>query len=211
MFYRTLLVFIALLLAVLTAACSTSSLSGSWKNPDYRGHLGKVYVIGVSRQEINRRLFEDVFNQSLRDQGVVGISSYKDLPSADIGQQAVAERVRANGADSVLMARMIGKRTDEVVTPGRITGYSSGPYGYSPNPYYRSWGSYYERRYEATYEPPTVTQYQVATIEANLYDVKTGELIWSAQLETVVDANLQKLIKDFVKTVVTDLKQQGLF
>ena len=207
---RTLLVFVSLLLAVLTAACSTSSLSGSWKNPDYRGHLGKVYVIGVSKQEINRRLFEDEFSQNLRDQGVVGISSYKDLPSADIDQQAVAERVRANGADSVLMTRMIDKRTEEIVTPGRITSYSSGPYGYSPNPYYRNWNSYYERRYEATYEPPTVTQFQVATIEANLYDVKTGELIWSAQLETVVDANLQKLIKDFVKTVVTDLKQQDL-
>lgn len=211
MLYRTLLIFLSLALTILAAACSTSSLSGSWKNPDYRGRIGKVYVIGVSKQDINRRLFEDQFNQSLQAQGVVGISSYKDLPSADIGQQAVAERVRANGADSVLMTRMMGKRTEEVVTPGRVTAYSSGPYGYSPNPYYRTWVSYYERRYEATYEPPTVTQYQVATIEANLYDVKSGELIWSAQLDTVVDAKLQKLIKDFVKTVVTDLKQQGLF
>lgn len=207
---RMFLSLMLLLLTTFVTACSTSSLSGSWKNPEYRGHLGKVYVIGVAKQEINRRLFEDEFSRSLQAHGVVGISSYKDLPSADIDQQAVIERVRANEADSVLMARMIGKRTEEVVTPGRITGYSTGPYGYAPSPYYQNWGSYYARRYEATYEPPTVTQYQVATIEANLYDARTSELIWSAQLETVVDANLQKLVEDFVKTVVTDLKRQNL-
>ena len=149
---------------------------------------------------------------------MTGVSSYKDLRSAsDADLKAVSERVLANGADSVLMARMLGKRTEQVVTPGRISGYSSGPYGYPgsnayapPDPYYRNWGSYYDRRFEATYEPATVTEFQVATIEANLYDAKSGELIWSAQLETVVDANLQKLITDFVTTVIKDLQRQGL-
>lgn len=203
-----------LLLALLLAACSSTTLSGSWKSPDYRGEIRKVYIVGVAKREISRRLFEDEFGRQLLAQGVTGISSYKDLPAAgEADQTAVAERVRANSADSVLMARMIGKRTEEVVTPGRISGYTGSPYGYSPyypSPYYRNWGSYYDRRFEATYEPATVTQVEVATLEANLYDAKSGELIWSAQLETVIDANLQKLVVDFVQTVIRDLRQQGL-
>jgi hypothetical protein len=60
------------------------------------------------------------------------------------------------------------------------------------------------------YQPATVTQYEVVTIEANLYESGSGELIWSAQLETVVEGNLQKLIAGFVQTVTTDLKEKGV-
>jgi hypothetical protein len=200
-----------MILPALLTACSSTTLSGSWRSPEYQGQIRKVYIVGVARKEINRRIFEDEFSQQLQAQGVTGISSYKDLPSsAEADQTAVAERVRGNGADSVLMTRLVGKRTEEVVTPGRISGYSSGSYGYSPSPYYRNWGSYYDRRFEATYEPATVSQFEIATLEANLYDVKSGELIWSAQLETVIEANLQKLMGDFVQTVIKDLQRQGL-
>ena len=96
-------------------------------------------------------------------------------------------------------------RTEQVTSPG----YVSGSY-YAPAPYYRSWDSYYERRYEATYMPPTTTEFQIATVEANIYDAKSGKLIWSAQLETVVDSDLQKLFTDFVRTVTKDLQKQGL-
>ena len=208
MFCRTLAM---LIVPILLAACSSTTLSGSWKNPDYRGQIHKVYIVGVTKNEINRRIFEDEFRQQLLAQGVTGLSSYKDLPaSGDADQKAVAERVRANGADSVLMTRLVGKRVEEVVNPGRVSGYSSGPYGYSPSPYYRDIGSYYDRRFEATYEPATVTQYEIATIEANLYDAKSGNLIWAAQLETVVEPNIQKLMADFVQTVMKDLRQQGV-
>jgi hypothetical protein len=35
-------------------------------------------------------------------------------------------------------------------------------------------------------------------------------LIWSAQLETVVEGNMDKLITDFIETVTRDLKEKGL-
>ena len=199
-------------------ACTSTAVTGSWKNPDYSGTPRQVYIVGVSKQVTGRRIFEDEFRRQLQAYGVTGIASYKDLADPqNATKEAIAERVRKSGADSVLMARMIGKRTEEVVNPGRISGYETGPsYAYpnpryyAPAPYYRDWGSYYDRRFEATYEPPTVTEFQVVTIEANLYDVKSGELIWSAQLDTVVEANTQKLITDFVTTVTKDLRQQGL-
>jgi hypothetical protein len=200
-----------MILPTLLAACSSTTLSGSWKNPDYRGQIHKVYIVGIAKNELNRRIFEDEFSQQLLAQGVTGIASYKDLPSsADADQRVVSERVSANKADSVLMTRLVGKRTEEVVTPGYVSGYSSGPGGFAPAPYYRNWGSYYDRRFEAVYEPPTVSQFEIATIEANLYDARSGELIWSAQLETVIESNIQKLMADFVQTVMKDLRQQGV-
>jgi hypothetical protein len=201
----------ALAMALLVAACATTTVTGSWKNPDYRGTIRKIYIVGIAKQETSRRIFEDEFGRQLQPYGVTGIPSYKDLADVqNAGKETIAERVRENRADSVLLTRMVGKRTEEVVTPGRISTYSTGPYYGYPDPYYRNWGSYYDRRYETIYEPATVTQLQIATIEANLYDAATGELIWSAQLDTAVEANTQKLIADFVEVVTRELRRQGV-
>lgn len=210
--FRFLPLFIA---ALLLGACSTTILSGSWKNPDYRGQIHKTYIVGVGKSETTRRMFEDQFVEELQLYGVSGVSSYKDLPDPNASKESISGLVIKRGADSLLMAKVTGKRTEEVVTPGRISGYNSGPrYGYSsrysPDPYHRNWGNYYDRRFEATYEPARVSEYEVATIEANLYDAKSGELIWSAQLETVADGRMEKLINDFVKTVTRDMRDQGL-
>ena len=194
-----------LLAAVLLAACSSTTLSGSWKDPDYRGRIHKVYLVGVAKQEINRRLFEDTFGRELATVGVTGISSYRDLQPQELdNKDALVSRVSMSGSDSILMARMTSLRTEQVTSPGYVSGYAA------PAPYYRNWDSYYDRRFEAVYQPPMTTEFQVATIEANLYETKTGKLIWSAQLETVIDKDLQKLFDDFVKTVTRDLQQQGL-
>ncbi len=208
---------LALATLLLCIGCSSTTLSGSWKSPEYTGKVKKVYIVGVSKQETRRRMFEDQFTQQLGKYGVVGISSYHDFPTAqnaDIG--AVTGNVKANGADSVLLTRVLSKRTEEVVNPGRISTYNVSPsyYGrgesYRPQPYYRNYNSYYDRRYEMTYEPATITQFVVVTLESNLYDTASGELIWSAQLETLVEGTIDSLVKDYIKTVTTDLHDQGL-
>jgi hypothetical protein len=193
------------------AACSSTTITGSWKNKDFTGMLHKVYIVGIAKQDTTRRIFEDEFSRKLESYGATGIESYRDLPDPQQAtKELISERVAKNGADSVLMTRMIGKRTEEVMTPGRITSYSTGPYYGYPDQHYRQWGNYYDQSYETIYEPAMVTQYQVVTIEANLYEAKTGELIWSAQLDTVIEPTTQNMIVDFVDKVTKDLRQQGL-
>jgi len=205
--------WLLIIVAALLAGCSSTTLSGSWKSPDFRGEIRKVYLVGMSRSETNRRMFETQFAQELTTYGVTGIPSYKDIPdSQNAGKEMIDAGMKKNDADSVLITRLIGTRTEQVVTPGRISGYRSWPrHGYAYPSHYRYWGSYYDRCcYEITYEPPTITQYEIATIEANLYEAKSGELIWAAQLETVIESNLQKLVTDFIQTVTRDLLHQGL-
>ena len=195
-----------LLMALLLAGCSSTTLSGSWVDPEFRGQLRKVYIVGVAQQEINRRIFEDAFDRELATFGVTGISSYRDLPPDKFEDKAaIVAQLGTHGADSILMARVTGVRTEQVQNPG----YVSGSY-FSPAPYYRNWDSYYDRRFEAIYQPPTVSEFQVATIEANLYSAKTGNLVWSAQLETVIEGKMERLLNDFVKTVIKDMQRQGL-
>lgn len=207
---------VTLLLSFLISGCSSTTLTGSWRSPDYTDPVKKVYIVGVSKQETSRRLFEDEFGRSLQAYGIETVSSYKDLKNnQDADLDLLTKKVRANGADALLLTRILGKRTEQVVTPGRVSGYSSEPSyyvreRYRPEPYYRNYRSYYDRRYEMTYEPATISKFQVVTIESNLYDSASGELIWSAQLETVLDGTMQTMIHDFIEVVTRDLHEQGV-
>ena len=194
----------------LMCSCSTTTLSGSWRNPDYQKTVTRIYIVGVSRQETQRRIFEDEFGRQLQSHGIMTVSSYKDLDNVkDVGQEFIMDKVRANGADALLITRILNKRTEEVVHPGRIYGYNYDPW-YYPRPYYRNYRDYYERRYDMLYEPATVSRFKVITLESNLYDAATGELIWSAQLETVMEGSIEAMIRDFIEEVIKDLVKQGV-
>ncbi|MDH3998341.1 MAG: hypothetical protein OET90_05825 [Desulfuromonadales bacterium] len=169
-------------------ACASATLLGSWKSPEYSERISKVYIVGVAKQETSRRVFEDGFVQQLGNYNVTGISSYHDIPSVqNADKDRVLQSVKNNGAETVLLTRIVDQRTDQVVNPGRVTGYSNSPTfgraGYSPRQGHRNYGTYYSRRYELVYEPANVAQYQVVILESNLYDASSGELIWAAQLE----------------------------
>jgi len=201
-----------ILLVLLVTGCSSTAITGSWKNPEYHGQIKKVYLVGIAKQDTTRRIFEDEFRKQLATYGVTGIPSYNDLPSSEeVDKEVLSAKVQANGADSILMTRVIGKRTEQVVNPGRISGYGYAPRaGYFPDPYYRNYGSYFSRSRDIIYEPATVSHYQVATIEANLYRADNAELIWSAQLATTVENNLDKLLSDLIETITKNLKSDGL-
>lgn len=208
-----LLSVIFVIIAFVLSGCSSTYVTGSWKNPDYTGKVKKVYIIGIAKQDTVRRIFEEDMRQQLSSYGVSGIASYNDLKEKK-DKAFIKNKASSAGADSVMVTRAIGKRTEQVVNPGRISTYDYGPRysrgGYYPEPYYRNYGNYYSRSYDTVYEPATVTNFEIISIEANLYDLATEELIWGAQLETVVDNNIDKLVSDFVKEVSKDLKEKGL-
>lgn len=44
------------------------------------------------------------------------------------------------------------------------------------------------------------------TIESVMYDLKTEQLIWSAQFETAVEGSIDKMVEKYVQEVAKDLK-----
>ncbi len=205
-----------ILIGLLLASCSSTSMSSSWSNPEFKGQIEKVYIIGMAKSENNRRIFEDTFKQQLASQGVESVTSYKGLPSSEeINKSRIIQQMTTNSCDSVLLTKLIGQRKQSVTRPGRVSGYSYRPYnrrdGYYNRPaYYNNWNSYYNQRVDVIYEPPTTTHFTVLSVESVIYDLKTEEMIWSAQLETVVEGDIEKMMQDFVEQVTKDLKNQGL-
>ncbi len=211
-------IFKLLLLAgvVLFSACSSTVLGGSWNDPQYTGGpIRKVMVIGVTENDLTRRMFEDEFTRQFGERGVKAWSSYTMFTYDQLkSREAVEAKVREQGIDKVLVTRLVNKRTEDVTSPGSVRGHTDerGYYGPSTrerDTRYRNWYSDYTTTYDVVYQPATTYQVEVATIESNLYDLAGGQPVWSAVLETELGGNRDEIVKSFVDVVVRDLKGKG--
>lgn len=198
--------------ALLLGGCAATVKQASWVNPEKAGtKVRSVLVIGAARQDINRRLFEDELGRQLAAKGVNGIASYRhmDLDTLQDKKAALA-KVRELGADGVIIATVVDQRTEQLVTPGS-TYFTGGLPAYFPRHSSDHWHDHYLNSYQVVTRPPTVTNYEVATVETNLYGADQ-EMIWSMRSETQTASGkqLDETIKEFVGIVVEDLVANGL-
>lgn len=159
-------------------------------------------VIGVAKNPLNRRLFEDEFIQQLKARGTEAIASYTVLSDRQQDDQAaIAAKVKELGADTVLITRLVGKKTVQVYVPGTV---------YYPPPYYGTWPDYYGYGYRYIYSPGYIAESEYAVIETNLYETKNDKLVWAASSETVISDSDKSLIKSYIGIMVNTMVEQGL-
>jgi len=190
---------LALGLATLTlAACQTTSIKSAWFDPGYTGGaMKKIVVVGVGGNVVNRRVFEDVFAQKLRAAGVEGIPGYTVIQDeARAAEAPFAAAVEKTGAQGALMVRLLGVDTKTQVYTTMISGgFGWGPYG----------GMYGPGWYPVT----EVNQYDIATVEASLYDVRTRRLVWAATTETVNPTSVERETPGYADLVIAQLAARG--
>lgn len=221
---RKIAVLGTLLLALVVNGCApaTTTFKDSWKRPEFSGKVHKIYLIGVTRNDKLRQTFEDEFVKQMATVGVTGVPSYPDLViSGDVDREALRAKIKAKGADAVLVARLASKEQKSALYSGARAGYATGgPDGfyydgfglYNPQYAYR----YYDQHYNGsvaivTMNPVVEHQFQQVGISANLYETESAEVIWSALTETTVsDENRQQRLIEFVKTVVLKMQAEGL-
>lgn len=195
--------FVMLLFGVmLVTACATTQMTSVWKDPSYQTRPAKVMVIGVAKNPLNRRLFEDEFVLQLKARGTEAIASYTVLSDKQQDDQAaIATKVKALGADTVLITRLVSKKTVQFYVPGTV---------YYPPPYYNNWPDYYGYGYRYLYSPGYVAEDQYAVIETNLYESRSDKLVWAATSETVMNDADHKLIKSYIGIMLDSMAKNGL-
>jgi hypothetical protein len=199
----SLLISLVLIFAV--ASCATTTLTKVWKDPDLKIEpIKKIMVVGISKEAATRRLFEDDFARSLAAHGVSVIKSYEVITLEELNnKKGAAEKIRSLGAEAVLATRLINKETVETYYPPS--------YGYAPMGAYGRWDGYYGVGYSSMMDPGYIVSEQVAKIETNVYDIKTGKLLWSALSDTWLDeASQDRLISDFICVMVKRMTKDGV-
>lgn len=188
--------------SLLVAACATTEIKAVWKDPSYQTRPARIMVIGVAKNPLNRRLFEDEFVLQLKTKGTEAVASHTVLPDAQQEDQAaIAAKVKELKADSVLITRLVSKKTVKVYVPGTA---------YYPPPFYGTWPDYYSYSYHYMYSPGYITEDEYAIIETNLYESGNDKLVWAATSETLVSDSNKKLIRSYIGIMVNTMAKQGL-
>ena len=202
----TTLLFILTVFIGLTACSTTNTkLSQSWADPAYKGPaLGKVLVIGLSRDEIKRRFFEDEFSAKFAAMGGQAVASYNLLPHPEDHEDKakLESMVQEAGIDGVLIAELKSVDTEKKQVPPRMD--------WAPGPVYGGYYGHYYPTYRAYYRPGYTKEDTIANIEIRLFTVAENQMIWGARTATVNPDSIKRTVQQLADIAARDLKGRGL-
>jgi len=186
------------LVALAMLACAGTTLTKSWRSPDYKGQsLRKLLVVGVSDEPDLRRTFEEGFVKELKAAGADAVPSYALLPETGQADEArLTQAVKGAGADGALITRLIRVDVQTEVSPVFLP-VGIGFYG----GYAVAWAGYYS---------VPVSHTDTVVLETDLYSVNESELLWSATTQTVAATSIQKDLPGFAKLIIGELIRQRL-
>jgi hypothetical protein len=193
---RTALRFLLVFGAASLVACASTSLRDSWDDRAFTGGpFHRVMVVGVAANPTNRRVFEDIFATKLAAVGVEAVRSYALLPQAGmITKDDFDAAAKKSGADGLLIVHVqrVDTKTQVSNVSRPVTG--TGFYGY-----YRGWVTV-----------PEITQYNEATVETNVFDVRSDRLVWSGITETFNPTSVAAETPGFADVIIKALTDRGL-
>lgn len=184
----------AVALAATLGACATTSVSNQWKDPSWTGPpAANVVVVGIARSDAMRRVFEDTFVRDLEAAGVQATASYTQIQSGEDSATKLSDFVKSSRADAVLATRVQRVEQRVNVSPGYV-GYQ-GFYGW----YGRAWAA-----------QPTITAYDVVTLETTVWQPSTEKLVWAATTQRVASQDIPKVTSDLASTLIPRMKSDHI-
>lgn len=193
--YITLLLCCAVL-----AACSSTSLTQSWKNEDVSRSYKHPMIIGVSDSQQTRRIYENHFVAELKKKNITATPSYELIASKQqINRETVLKAVRGTDIDSVLVTYLVS--ADEEI---RHHDSPLNPASYS--------GSPDDNMVSATLISTRgrSSDSEVIGLKNDFYDVQTRALVWSAQTRTVAPESIDHAITEVTQLLIKQLYSDNI-
>lgn len=180
--------------SLVLGACATVSITNRWRDPSWPGPpASHVVVVGISRSDTMRRIFEDTFSQQLQAAGIQATPAYTQIPAGTTGALGLRDLMKANGADAVLVTRVQRVQQKISVTP-------SGP----------MYGGFYGWYGGAWAAVPDVQSYDVVTLETSVWDARSEKLVWTVTTEGIGTKNIPKATIQLAQTLIPQLKTDGI-
>lgn len=197
--------FAALFLLFIALACSSSSrITSSWRSSEKAAlSFKKVIVLGLIKESDRsiREEMEQNLAQELRVRGQAAICAcdiYGPKEFDQLTEKQALEKLKDSGVDAVLTIVLLDKTRERYYIPGHS--YYT-PYGIYYN---RFWG-YSRTMYGRIYSPGYYTTDTKYFWESNLYDMESGELLYSAQSQSFDPPSTSALGKEYGRLIVEDL------
>jgi len=187
---------IAFLFSLALTACASTQVKNQWRDPSWHGApASNAVVVGIAKSDTMRRVFEDTFAQQLTAAGVHAVPAYTQVQAGEDGRIKLSDFVRQSNADVVIATRVQRVQQKVDVYPN-----------YAPVGYGGFYG-WYGGAWAAT---PTVSQYEVVTLETTAWDPKTEKLVWAATTERVASQDVPKVTTQLAQTLIPLMKKDGV-
>lgn len=199
-----------LLLALCLSGCASTTLVSSQTTPGTKPRpYSTLLVVGLSEAAETRQTFEEIFANGLRNHGVQAIPSYT-VPALKerASREALAEAVRLNRANAVLMTRFLSVKNRRDTKAGFVMT----DRGVDVVDYYDYYGNYWEGigNY-ASFDAQPVDEIisSVTSLEISLFDAATGAKVWSGRSEESHAERLISSTQELADLVIKALAHQG--
>ncbi|MCU7834390.1 MAG: hypothetical protein KZQ83_03970 [gamma proteobacterium symbiont of Taylorina sp.] len=205
----SIILFVISLIGI--SACSSQTrLYERWNDEQYSGPmLNKVLVIGIFKDDIQRRSFESNFVKAVNAGNKQAVAGYTLISTSENydSKEDILAAVEKAGADSVLITSYEGLIEKQRKVPARVDYIPRmgmyGRYGYG----YRG---YYGSRYDAVYRPAYTTTDTIVQLETRVFSVAGEKLVWAGKSKSVNASSGEKIVKELVRLVVDDMRESRL-
>jgi hypothetical protein len=205
------IIYLILLLVIIVTACApTQKITGLWVNPETRSHgpyKSAFIIVLTSDKNINYSV-ESQMAKVIRARGLKAVKSNdifppKFSPTSDITREQLAEAIKRNGCDAVLVISLLDTKTEEQYHTS--SSYSPMVYGFNGTYY-----GYYNNYYPQLYTPGYYTSDKTFYIQCNLYDLAGDKLIWSVMSEAHNPKDITSWFQGYSKMLVEKLEKESL-
>ena len=190
-------------------SCTSTQVISSYKDEkapakDYK----KILVLGIFQQK-DRGVKQETENQlanRLKELGYLAVTAMDEYGPKEfekVPEEQVADKLKSSGFDAVITTALLDKKNAQV--------YQQGTVRYQPvGVRYDRFGRYYSTVYDRVYDPGYYTTSTDYILETNLYDIATGNLVYSGQTQSYDPSSSSALANDNSKRIVQDLKNKGV-
>ncbi|RKZ66864.1 MAG: hypothetical protein DRQ44_06275 [Gammaproteobacteria bacterium] len=202
---------------VLLSSCANTKISQSWVEPNHTKSYNDLLIIGIGESEQSRRAYESYFITELEEIKIEAVASYTLIKSDEkMDRDTVLKAIDGLEIDAVLVTHMVAVDEETVYRPGGYgygyggVGYGGYGGGYYGGGHYGGLYNYYPHVNSYVHNPGYYTTHETYTLESNLYDVASEELIWSARTRTFSPESVDEVIVDLTKLLIKDLEDKNL-
>lgn len=193
-----------------TISCGTSTrMMTSWTPAGMTGvRLEKVIVVSImgGQYQAHQQTIENTAVRQLREVGIEALPSteiFRPNEFRNMTEQQIVDRVAATGFTQVMMISLLDRDREMRYVPGRIR---TRPIFMPTHPVLRQYAWIYNRVYEPGYYTST-TKY---ILEAQVFSLQTGDLLYLGQTKTRNPRNPTDLMNSFSNTIIEDMRSRGL-
>lgn len=197
--------WVVLLINLLFSGCSTTKLVTSWSDPNFNElPIQKILIVGVIKNDINRRAYETHFAEQLEEEGIAGIAAHLVISDSDAySERAIRSAVNNVGADAAIIARLVSVEKNQRYVPPTyeyepVFGYGKGFY------------SYYGMSHRYISTPGYTATDTIVKLETVVFSTRSGNMIWAGATRSFNPTSPTSVIKENTEIIIKDMRKSGL-